>query len=47
MGWQGWVAALGGVLALLGNYVSALSTYYLIPIGAIAAVIFGAWAAMQ
>ena len=44
MGWQGWVSALGGVLTLLGAYLSSLSNLYLVPIGAIVAIIFGIWA---
>ena len=47
MGWKGWVAALGGVLTLLGQYVSAMSGYYLVEIGAVVAIIFGAWASMS
>ena len=46
MGWKGWVAALGGVLTLLGQYVSTLGNYYLIEIGAIVAIVFGVWASM-
>ncbi|MDO8623055.1 MAG: hypothetical protein Q7R52_02320 [archaeon] len=47
MGWKGWVAAVGGLLALLGQYVSALSGYYLIEIGAVLAIVFGVWASMS
>jgi len=43
-GWTGWVAAVGGLLTLLG-YVSALEGLYLRPLGAIVAIIFGIWAA--
>lgn len=41
-GWTGWVAALGGVITLLGYAVPGLM---LRPIGAIVAIIFGVWAA--
>lgn len=46
-GWKGWVAALGGVLVLLGTYVSSLGGYYLVPIGAVLAIICGAWASLS
>ncbi len=46
MGWEGWIAALGGVITLLGQYVTSLSGLYLVQIGAVVAIIFGIWAAM-
>jgi len=46
-GWMGWVAAVGGLLALLGKYVASLSGLYLVEIGAVLAIIFGVWAALK
>ncbi|MEM4282569.1 MAG: hypothetical protein QXU88_01435 [Candidatus Woesearchaeota archaeon] len=44
MGWEGWLAALGGVLAILGQLITQS---WLIWVGGIAAVIFGIWAAAK
>ncbi len=44
-GWTGWVAALGGLLALISQYVVSISSWG-IPLGAVIAIIFGAWAAL-
>ncbi|MDD5193204.1 MAG: hypothetical protein PHF67_01315 [Candidatus Nanoarchaeia archaeon] len=43
--WTGWVAALGGLLALIGQYVPSIASWA-IPLGAVVAIIFGAWAAL-
>ena len=42
----GWLAALGGVVALMGQYVSGINSWA-VPLGAIVAIIFGAMAAMK
>ena len=44
--WSGWVAAIGGAVALIGNYVSSMSGWA-VPLGAVVAVVFGIWAAYQ
>ncbi len=43
MKWMGWLAALGGLLAILNQWM--LDPYFLW-IGGLAAIIFGAWSAM-
>jgi hypothetical protein len=43
-GWEGWVALLGGILAVIGAFVS--QTYYLSLIGGVLAII-GAIALMM
>ena len=35
----GFVAGIGGVLVLLGNFISSFENYYLIPIGGALAII--------
>ena len=45
--WTGWVAALGGLIALATPYVSQLEPLYGVQIGGLVAIIFGVWAAMQ
>ncbi len=45
--WAGWVAALGGLVALLTNYVPQLQSLYGVEIGGLTAIIFGIWAAYQ
>ena len=35
----GFVAGIGGILVLGGNFVSSLSDYYLVPIGGALAII--------
>jgi hypothetical protein len=44
MGWQGWIAALGGVVAIVGIWFGG---DWSIGIGGGLAIIFGAWAAMS
>lgn len=39
----GWIAAIGGLLALVGNYVAAM-TAWAVPLGGVIAIIFGIWA---
>jgi len=43
----GWLAALGGVIAIAGNYVDSLEKVYPIEIGGALAIIFGIWAALK
>jgi len=44
--WSGWVAAVGGALALISQYVASMNAWG-VPLGAVVAVIFGIWAAYQ
>ncbi len=44
--WTGWVAALGGLIALASPYVTALNAWGP-QIGGVVAIVFGIWAAMQ
>ncbi|GEM_PF-2342167 len=44
--WSGWVAALGGLLSLIGHYLPNQATW-MVPLGAILAIIFGIWAVRQ
>jgi len=44
--WSGYIAALGGLLALIGNYVASI-TSWAVPLGGIVAIIFGIWASMK
>lgn len=37
-----WIAALGGVVVLIGNYVPEI-TSWAVPLGAVLSVIFGIW----
>jgi len=41
--WQGWVAALGGLVAM-GEWFAPVSPWYA-TVGGLAAIIFGIWAA--
>ena len=43
MKWTGLVAAIGGALGLIGYYTDAI-TSWAVPLGTVAAVIFGIWA---
>jgi len=47
MRWSGWVAAAGGTIALVGNYMSGSFGEWAIPLGAVTAVVFGIWAAYE
>lgn len=42
--WQGWIAALGGLLALISVYVPGAT--WLLWVGGIVAIVFGVWASM-
>ncbi len=42
--WTGWVAAVGGLLAL-GYYTSMAS--WAVPLGAIVAIVFGIWSVYE
>jgi len=44
MGWQGWVAAVGGLASIIGGFVSAVG--WLSWLGGIVALVFGVWAAL-
>ena len=44
--WPGWVAAVGGALALVSQYVASMDAWG-VPIGAIVAIVFGVWAAIE
>jgi len=41
--WMGWLAALGGLVAILDKFVPGM---YLLYIGGIVAIVFGAWSAL-
>ena len=43
---SGWLAALGGVVALIGQYVAGINAWA-VPLGAVVAIIFGAVSAMK
>jgi len=43
--WTGWLAALGGLIAVIGQFWGA--DFYLPVIGGAVAIIFGLWAAMS
>lgn len=43
--WAGWVAAVGGLLALISQYVVSMDSWG-VPVGAVVAIVFGAWAAL-
>jgi len=45
MRWTGWVAALGGLLSL-GYYLPSVANW-MVPLGAIVAIIFGIWAVYE
>jgi len=42
--WQGWLAALGGLASLIGAFVPL---QWLVYLGGVVAIVFGAWAAMS
>jgi len=42
--WQGWVAALGGLISL-GEFITAQATPAYATLGGIVAIVFGIWAA--
>lgn len=44
--WQGWVAALGGLVAIVSQWVQG-AELALLWIGGLAAVVFGIWASSQ
>lgn len=44
MGWTGWIAAIGGLLSIIGAFATTVN--WLAWIGGIIAVIFGIWAAV-
>jgi len=46
MGKIAWIAALGGLIALIGAYVPSV-TSWAVPLGGILAIIFGIWAAYK
>lgn len=43
--WSAWLAALGGLVSIIGLYVGATSLW--VWIGGLSAIIFGVWAAYQ
>lgn len=43
--WTGWIAALGGLIAILDQWAGF--SPYLLWIGGIVAIVFGLWAAMS
>lgn len=43
-GWQGWIAALGGLLAILSPYVGGNWALW---VGGIVAIVAGIWASMD
>lgn len=45
--WTGWVAALGGVLAGLPSVITTLNQPWLVPTGAIVAIVFGIWSVYE
>jgi hypothetical protein len=44
--WSGWVAALGGLVSIIGLYAGASSTW-LVWLGGLIAIVFGIWAVYQ
>ncbi|MBS3093868.1 hypothetical protein J4456_04795 [Candidatus Pacearchaeota archaeon] len=42
----GWIAALGGIIVLIGNYVAELGEWA-VPLGAVLSIIFGIWSAFK
>ena len=44
--WTGWVAAAGGLLALISQYVASMNSWG-VPLGAVVAIVFGVWAVYQ
>lgn len=46
-GWKGLIAALGGLLTLLGQYISSMGSWYFVEIGAVLAILFGIWASIS
>jgi len=47
MGWTAWIAAIGGLLVLLGEYAITTAAGWMVPLGGILALIFGIWAAIS
>ncbi len=43
--WTGWIAALGGLFSL-GYYIPSVANWS-VPLGAVAAIIFGIWAVYE
>lgn len=45
--WQAWTAALGGLVALVGEWAMAAGSghQWTVTVGALAALVFGVWAA--
>jgi len=44
--WTGWLAAIGGLLAVVDQYIASASPY-LLWIGGLAAIVFGIWGALS
>ena len=44
--WTGWIAAAGGALGLIGQYVPSMNAWS-VPTGTIAAIVFGIWAVYE
>ena len=44
--WGGWVAALGGLVALVGYYVPSI-TAWAVPLGGVVALLAGIWAVYE
>lgn len=45
--WTGWVAAVGGVLAGLPSIGVGANLNWLVPLGAILAIVFGIWSVYE
>mgnify|MGYP001575366897 CR=1 FL=1 len=43
VGWQGWIAALGGLLAIVDVFLQT-GSQWLTWVGGIVAIVFGIWA---
>ena len=44
MGWHGWIAALGGLVSIIGAFTVLVD--WMTWVGGIVAIIFGIWAAV-
>lgn len=43
--WTGWIAALGGLVSL-GYYIPSIASWS-VPLGAVAAIVFGIWSVYE
>jgi len=42
--WTGWIAALGGLVSIVSQWVGVVAEPWLLWVGGLAAIIFGVWA---